>query len=189
METNYFESVNQVAGSGPTKGCRIIQFRQRSADTVDVIEPWQMSFRGEANAEDHIATFGPLRRIRICFAGQSGSVRMGVEPMREAASSRASVGREEAIDPFLWNVVDLIGIAAIDEVRLAEELTLAGEETVGVVSAGIGLDYVFRVGSLVVGIHADENLVGQGLEGPVEDSGEGLDWHKQNRGVGVAVQA
>ena len=77
---------------------------------------------------------------------------MGVEPMREAASSRASVGREEAIDPFFWNVVDLVGIAAIDEVRLAEELTLAGEETVGVVSAGIGLDYVFRVGSLVVGI-------------------------------------
>jgi hypothetical protein len=109
--------------------------------------------------------------------------------MREAASSGASVGREEAIDPFLWNVVDLIGIAAIDEVRLAEELTLAGEEIVGVVSAGVGLDYVFRVGSLVVGIHANEDLVGQGLEGPVEDSGEGLDWHKQNRGVGVAVQA
>ena len=56
---------------------------------------------------------------------------MGVEPMREAASTRASVGREEAIDPFFWNVVDVGGIAAIDDVRLAEELTMTGEETVG----------------------------------------------------------
>lgn len=87
METDEVEPVDEMACAGSAEGARSVEFCKRAPHPIDIIEPRKMTFWGESDAEDHIGSFGPLRRIGVRSTGDCGRVWVSVKPMGEAPSA------------------------------------------------------------------------------------------------------
>jgi hypothetical protein len=97
--------------------------------------------------------------------------------MGEATSSRATVGREHVIGPVLRQVMNRIGIATIDDVGFLYDVALALEKAgMRFFTLEVGFN-LFSMGSFGVDVNADQDFVGQGLEGPPNEGLEDLPWH------------
>ena len=152
--------------AAPTEPSRLLWRGQGAARTVHVIEPGEGAFGRKPQAEDHVHTKRFLRRISVGTARHRRRVRVGVQPMGEAPAPAASVAAKQIVGPVFRQVMNRIGIATVDHGRLADDETLAREQVVTVAFPSEGVLHVGPMFTAAVDVKSDEDLVGEGLQGP-----------------------
>ena len=174
MESNELDLVDAMTArrhpqhrrTASAKPAWLLGCGQGAAGSVNVIEPWKRSLGREPQAKDHVHAKRFLSRISISTARDSRCVWVGVQPVREAATTAAAVASKQIVGPILGQVMDGIGIASVDDRRFADHNALACEQTVAMAFPGIGFLNFGSVFTATVHVKSNEDLIGQGLQGP-----------------------
>ena len=149
-----------------TEPARLLRRGQGAAGSVHVVEPREGTFRRKPQTEDHVHAKRFLRGIGVCTARHRWRIRVGVQPVGEAPASAAAVATKQIVGPVFGQVVHGVGIATVDHGRLADDKTLACEQVVTVTFPSKGVFHVRPMCTASVHVEPNQDLVGQGLQGP-----------------------